>query len=376
MKIGIDATPANRDKKTGTEWYTYHLIEAMKQLPLNGDEVFLYSQFGLQGNLAELPEGWHEKHLQWPVRRGWIPLRLSLEMLINPPDVLFVPANVLPMVSPRCTVTTVHDVGFRDMPGLYEDWLRKRLESSTKRAVAKAAKIVSVTQFTKERLVAEFGAKVDKIDVVHSAFDDVSFRPLDETVVDQVRDKYGLGKNLFLYIGRLEEKKNVAVLIKAFDRFKANDNDFQLVLAGSAGYGYEKIKSLIDSSKYCNSIKELGWVEQGDLPALMNAATAFVFPSNYEGFGIPILEAMASGTAVIASDIPPLREVGGQAAVFVDPANGVRWADAMNFIVKDFEQRKDLIEKGIVRSVGFRWQQTAKQTLEILRSCGKSVSTD
>jgi len=369
---GIDALSANKEKRTGVENYSRSLIEAMKTHALKeGERVVLYSNTKLDQTLGTFPQGWNSAVLNWPPGRGWMSLRVSWEMLRRPPTVLFVPGQALPILCPRATVTTIHDLAFARHPELYESATRKRLKRVTKRAVKKATQIIVPTQATKQDLVELYRVDAARIVVVPEAADTNRFRRYTQEEARPVLQKHRLGTNFFLVVGRLEKKKNVTNLIRAFELFKARrglGDPFELVFVGEPGYGYNEMKKYFDLSPHKAQIRQLGYLPDEEVAPLMSQAIAYLFPSWYEGFGIPNLEAMAAGTCLISSDIPAYREVVGDAGLLVPPGEPEAWAHALERIVKDGTLRTELIAKGAERVKQFSWQKTAEQTWEVLRA--------
>ena len=368
----IDASSANKEKRTGVENYCRALIEHMKTHQLGEDEsVVLYSNTKLDQVLGTLPQGWSSAVLGWAARYGWMKIRMSWEMLRRKPSALFIPGQALPIVCPQVTVTTVHDLAFVRRPDLYEPATRKRLKRVTKQAVQKSTKILVPSQATKQDLIELYRVAEDRIVVTPLSADTDLFRPYTQEEARLVLQKYRLGTNFFLAVGRLEKKKNVINLIRAFELFKSRrgvGDPFELVFVGEPGYGYGEMKKYFDLSPNKEQIRQLGYVPNEEVAPLMSQATAYLFPSWYEGFGIPNLEAMAAGTALITSDIPVHREVVGDAGLLVPPAEPEAWAHAMESIVKDGTLRTELIAKGTQRVKQFSWEKTAQQTWEVLKS--------
>ncbi|MBI4256979.1 glycosyltransferase family 4 protein [Candidatus Uhrbacteria bacterium] len=369
---GIDASSANKEKRTGVENYSRSLIETMKTHQLEGGEsVVLYSNTKLDQALGTLPQGWSSVILNWPLGSGWMSLRVSWEMLRRKPNVLFVPGQALPIVCPRAVVTTVHDLAFLRRPDLYEPATRKRLKRATKRAVKKAARIIVPTQATKQDLVELFHVDAARIVVIAEATDTNLYRRYTQEEARSTLQKHRLGTNFFLVVGRLEKKKNITNLIRAFELFKNRrglGDPFELVFVGDPGYGYDEMKKYFDLSPHKAQIRQLGYIPDEEVAQLMSQAIAYLFPSWYEGFGIPNLEAMAAGTCLISSDIPAHREVVGDAGLLVPPEEPEAWAHALERIVKDGTLRTELVAKGTQRVKQFFWQKTAEQTWEVLRS--------
>lgn len=371
MLIGIDASRANKPQKTGVEWYSFHLIQALKKLTLkDGNSWILYTREPLAGPLAELPENWYEVRAKWPPRRLWTQVRMSWEMWRRPVDVLFTPGHVLPPVRPEKSVVTIHDVGFRRLPKLYKQADKSYHEHSTKRIAKSDARIITVSEFSGRELIDLYKIDAKRIAITYPGVDHDAYKPLDiGSVIERLR-RLQIPRPYFLYVGRLEAKKNVVNLVKAFNEFvmhRGVGDPTRLVLAGLPGFGYEEIKKAIVASPFKAQIHELGYAKEEDMPYLLNGAEALVHASWYEGFGIPPVQAMAVGCAVIVSDAASLPEVIGLGnALFVPPAEPSAIARAMERIVSEPGLKEELRRKGIERAAKYTWQVTAEATLPVL----------
>jgi len=404
--IGIDASRANKIKKTGTEWYSYHLIQELKKITSQyGDAGFvLYSAEPLRGDLGILPPNWESRVLAWPPKRFWTQIRLSWEMWRHPPDILFVPAHTIPVIHPKKVVTTVHDLGFINFPKAY-GWLEKVYHKfALNFAVKKATKIITVSEFTKKELVKHTKIIPEKVAVIYNSHDSERYKIIsDKSAIEKVLEKYirdfplckrGIKGDFFkqtnpsltlplqkgegcrisasylLYIGRLEAKKNTPGLFQAFSILKNKHEslrDLKLVLVGSRGFGYEEVEKEIEGRGLQREIILPGWVDEEDLPFLLSGAELFVFPSFYEGFGIPILEAMALGTPVLASDIPVLREISGEAVNFFNPNSPEEMAEGIYKILSDDKLKNYMREMGLMQAQKFSWEKCARETMEALK---------
>ena len=420
MLIGIDASRANRLHKSGTEWYSYYLIRALVQIDSKNTYI-LYTDAPLTEGLADLTTNSQHKTfvtsvrengmqpvrsphnnvkakvLRWPWKFFWTQGRLSLEMIFHRPDILFVPAHALPIFHPKKSVVTIHDIGFRNNASLYEhnqigaDSRRRRsfinfcirlitfgkygatsfdyLEWSTKFALHQAATIIAISQFTKSELLSAYKPKPEKISVVYNGYSEDLYHPLpDDRTSDEVLQRYGISRPYFFYVGRLEKKKNTATLIEAFALLKSKQGEnfkHKLCLVGDASYGFDEIKYTIHEYGLVNDVIVTGWIAEKDLPYIFARAEAFVFPSNYEGFGIPLLQAMATGTPIAASNIASIPEIVQEAAILFDPKDSQDIAEALARVLFDETLRKNLIERGNQRVKQFSWQNTARETLEI-----------
>jgi glycosyltransferase involved in cell wall biosynthesis len=371
----IDASSANKELRTGVENYAHAIINKMKNHALKeGERVVLYSYKPLRESLSKLPEGWESRVLAWPPRRGWMRLRVAWELFRTKPDVFFVPSQGFPMRLPGVKtkfVSTIHDVAFKRRPDLYEPKVRKRLSRVTRRVIKSADILFVPSEATKNDLLELYRVPADRIVVTLLAPNTELFRDYSESEEAPILRKHRLGTKIFFVVGRLEKKKNITTLIRGFELFKKRrgmGDPYELVFAGKPGYGYAEIKKYLDHSKYKDQIRVLGYVEDLDVAPLMSAATAYVFPSWYEGFGIPNLEAMASGTALITSDIPVHREVVGDAGLFVLPGEPEGWEKALDRIVREDGLVESLVEKGFERVKHFSWEETALNTWNTLRT--------
>lgn len=367
LVIGIDASRANAENRTGTEWYAHHIIQELKSLIPDGFEVRLYSREPLRDGLEALPRSWRSIVLKWGFR-FWTQLRLSWEMLRDPPDLLFVPAHVLPLMLPRRTVITLHDVAFVRYPEAYS--LQGRLYHiwSTRRAVKRADRILTVSEFSKREISEVFKAEPSSVSVTHLCYDRSVFRPADDDELTVVRGKYETVWPYFIYVGRLERKKNLAGILRAFREFKSMREEYgkhRMLLVGKHGRWYEE--EMRDSGEAgAKDVVELGYVPPEDMAALISDAEAFVFPTWYEGFGIPVLEAFACGTPVIASDNASVPEVAGDAALYADPSKPAEIARAMHRLVADVALREVMVERGLRRAGEFSWRRTAEETWRVI----------
>lgn len=360
MLIGIEASRANRLKKTGVEWYAYHVIQEMKRLPEAARHSwFLYSNDPLAKGLEKGPNNWHERRLAWPPKYLWTQARLSFEMMTRPPEALFVPAHVLPRFTPRRSVVTIHDVGFHRHPELYPRRQVDYHEWATKDIVKHAAKIITVSEFSKREIIEFYGADEGKIHVTHLGLDHERYQPGEKNTE----------RPYALFVGRLESKKNVANLVRGFTAWKEESgHPLELILAGIPGAGYEEIRKAIDESSARDFIHELGYVNERHKIKLLQAASVYVQPSYYEGFGLPPLEAMACGVPVIASLGNSMLEVlGEENALFFAPEDLDALGSGLGLAL-DEKTGGDLIRKGLRRARDFTWKRTAEQTLKILTS--------
>lgn len=400
MIIGIDASRANRKLKTGTEWYSFFLIKNLAIIDKT-NKYWLYLNTPPSPELVAAVKdnpNFVFKYLKWPFNAFWTLGRLSLEMIFCRPDVLFVPAHTLPLFSPLKSINTIHDVAFIREQNLYfsekvktKSALARHLinflvklftlgkyssESvdylywSTAFALKHAKKIITVSEFTKNEILNLYPeTKLDKITVVHNGYNQELFYPInDEQKINEVLNKYGITKPFFLYVGRLEKKKNTPALIEALSIVRENNPEIKekLVLIGNASFGFDEVKYTITGFNLNQEVCIPGWVEEKDLPYIYNAASAFIFPSKHEGFGIPVLESLACGLPTVVSNLDVLREIAGDSVLYFDQEDKQSIAAAMTKVVKDEKLRAELREKGLQRVQNFSWHKCAAETLQVI----------
>lgn len=376
MLYGIDVNCLTLPNKTGVERYVDCLVRAMMAVPLRqGDTVRLYvakmPQAEGMSPFPALPAGWEWRVLPFALPKGWTHLRLSWELFCNPPDVFFNPSHEIPAFVSKKTrvVSTVHDLAFLRVPMAYSPKGQRRQMIAITRAVKRAAMLLAISETTKNDLVNLAHADPAKIVVTPLAVQATDFVVTPEQR-GEVLQRYRLSQGKYLlYVGRLETKKNIVTLLRAFAELKKDlgvGHPLELVLAGKWGYGEEVIRQTLAVSN--NGVRVLGFTPQEDIAALYSGALAFCFPSLYEGFGMPVLEAAAAGVPVIAADIPALREVMADAAMFAPPLEGAAWTAAMRRMVFESELRDVCIAKGRERVAAYSWEVAAGATWNALRS--------
>jgi glycosyltransferase involved in cell wall biosynthesis len=374
MLIGIEASHANKTPRTGVEWYGYHLIQELKKIIPASVRVILYSDKSLRDGLENLPPNWQVKILRWPARKGWSQARLAAELWLHPPDVFFAPGQLVPCHCPANTVATIHDSAFMADKKSYWWASRWYLQLMNRLILRLAKKVLVSADFDKYELLKFYQIQNadEKIKVIPLAYDTEKY-PVSASpdVFERIFKKYQLSGSYILSVARLEEKKNTKRLVAAFNIIKSNNQitrDLKLVLVGKPGVGYDEVKVAIDQSPYRSDIITLGYTEAGDLAVLMARARVFAFVSLYEGFGIPVLEAMASGVPVVAANNTALPEVGGVAGLYVDPYNVDAIAQAITRLITDTTEHSRQVKLGLERASEFSWAKTAARTWQELNS--------
>lgn len=371
LKIGLEASRANKKFKTGTEWYAWHLLQGFKKISDiersrnldHKNQFIVYYNQDLAGALNDAPANFYFKKLNWPFKKLWTHIRLGLQLLIDPVDKFFA-SNSVPFFTRGEVIATIHDLGFYKNPGLYHPIERIYHKLSHKLAAFKATKVITASEDTKKDVLKYLRFK-GEIRVIYHGKDDEVYREYSDHDKQSYRDVHDMPDKYLLYIGRLEEKKNVKNLIKAY---KKSSRKWPLILAGRPGnYGYEEIEALASDSELKDDIIFLGYVSQNNYPKLLASASAFVFPTKFEGFGLPVVEAMACGVPVVCSNLDVLQEVAQDSALFFDPDNIEDMKEKLNKVFTDDSMREDLIAKGFKRAEFFSWEKCARQTLDFIK---------
>jgi len=362
MKVGIISAAANQQSSVGISNYTYNLIKELNKL--NTDEGFLFlinhqSDTFFTNNKIIINN-------IFPVLKtyAWYPY-LIRKLRNRELDLIHNPAQVPTFFKLKQKyVITIHDLtpfitsseAKFGRPLIYKLLLPRTLKT--------ADKIIADSNSTKNDLINYFNIPEEKIRVILLAADE-KFRPLSNKEIKEAKQKYSLNFPFILYVGTLEPRKNIPTLIKAFYKLKKKDIINKLVITGKKGWKYKEIFETIDKLNLQNDVVFTGYVSDEDLPALYNAADLFVYPSIYEGFGLPPLEAMACGTPVITSNTSSLPEVVRDAGIMVDPSDVNGLADAMHEVLTNESLRANMVKKGLEREEMFSWEKCARETLEV-----------
>lgn len=307
-----------------------------------------------------------------PFPKAWMQTRFAFEMFRERPDKLFLPIQAAPFFLPRSieVTATIHDLAFKRYPETFPPYLRLKLNVLLDAVVRRADKLIAVSASTKRDLLEYFPhLSEDKIKVIHHGFDAdffgtrISSEELNVELMKRVKLKAG---SYLLYVGALQPRKNLVRLIRAFEIAKRHHSEMRLVLAGEPAWLSESIIEAREQSPFKNDIILTGRVSFEELRALYQGARLFVFPSLYEGFGIPVLEAFASGLPVLTADNSSLREVGGDAALYCDAGSEPDIAEKLEQLWQDAALRETLIEKGRERLQQFSWDKCAQATIEYI----------
>lgn len=366
MRIGVDIS-AIQTTKSGVDWYTHRVIEEMMNLLESDEQLYLFSNrdtgfenyAASRSNVTVVRRGFS---YQEPWRQFMLPLLLRQHQI----DVCFFTNFVLSIAASCPMVLTIHDLSVWLYPRTHSlrnvIWARTLVPISTRRS----RNIIADSNSTKLDIVRLLKARSSKVTVIHLGAPDEcnpELQPEDEEAIQH----YGIIKPYILYVGTLEPRKNLNTLIKSFDKVAKTRPDLHLVLAGRRGWMAQAIFDELERRDLLGRVRITGYVREEYLSALYRQAAVFVYPSLYEGFGLPPLEAMSSGTPVIVSRSSSLPEVVGDAGLYVNPLDADDMARAMEAVVSNPELANSLRKKGLERAKQFSWKKTAERTLDILR---------
>lgn len=365
MRVGIDARLYLADR-TGIGSYTAHLLQAFARIA-GDDEFVLFTDAAVacpEKNFRNVPVA-VRKRILWTL--FFLPLRLRREKL----DLFHGTANFeLPPAAPCPLVATVHDLIPLYFPELVSRKFYLLFRALIGSTIRRSARVITDSEFSRADILRRFDVPAAKVVTIPLA-PHPRFAPDDDGSGAAVRRKYGLQKRYFLFVGVFEPRKNIPFLVDSFESFRtasADGRDMQLVLAGGAGFRGKEIADDIRRRNLEPAVRLLGYVPDDDLPALYREAELCIVPSRYEGFGLPVLEAMACGTAVLAADSSSLPEIVGDAGELFTLGSGDVLVERL---VALSASREDLLERGrqaISWARRFTWEETARKTLDVYRA--------
>lgn len=369
MKIGIDGRAAKWYRGTGIGTYTHELILGLNNVDSSNDyTIFLpncSSLMNMNSNFkthlitsAVSDNFWDEVH---------VPNVLDNENM----DLYHVPQNgvgLCPNINCK-KVITLHDIIPLRMPKTVSDKYLNIFNNELPNIIESSEGIITVSEFSKKDISKEFNYPEDKIYVTHLAAEDI-YRPLNKlSCKDYIKNKYKICDDFILYVGGFSPRKNILGLIEAFSLINPSKRKrTKLVITGTKGISYDIYKSRAEVLSVLEDVIFTGFIPLEDLPLFYNGASVLVYPSFYEGFGLPPLEAMACGTPVISSNVTSLPEVCLDSALLIDPYNVYDLSESIERIINDEELSKKMIKKGIQRSLNFSWDRTSKNTLKAYMS--------
>ena len=365
MRIGIDAT-ALPAELYGAGNYIVNLIQALARVDSANDLVVFTKPF--HAPLFQSLERVRVEHITLPMRT----LRIAWEQMLLPQlirqhklDVFHSPHYTMPFAAPCATIVTFHDMTFFLYPQAHLLYKRSFFRMIIPISARRARAVIAISESTRQDILRWTKISPTKVFGVPYGIGS-NFRPeKNPAVLDALRRKYNLPTEFLLYVGNLEPRKNLPTLLQAFARLVKQGLPHDLVLAGSRGWKDNQVFATCKELGLSQRVCFIGFVPQSELPALYSACSAFVYPSIYEGFGLPVLEAMACGALVVTSNVSSMPEVAGDAGILIDPHNVDNLMKALHQVLTDKELRATLPSKAIARASLFSWERAAKETLAV-----------
>lgn len=358
MIVAIDGYEANDTHRVGIGRYAYEIIKGIYDLsPKASFHIYLPDS-----PLPDMPKetDWWQYRVLSP-KRLWTLFRLPLALLLDQPraDVIFSPTHYIPRFTNIPRVMSIMDLSYMTYPELFRAKDLHQLIHWTKYSATHAAKILTISQFSRDAIIKEYGRKQEDVIVMYPGL------TMKSEVIRHKSREFG---KYILSVGTLQPRKNYVRLVEAFSNVKKMHPELELVIVGKQGWLYEEILASPSTFGVKDSVKFLDFVKDEELPALYGDAVCFALPSLYEGFGLPVLEALAAGTIVVTSKVSSLPEVAGEAGIYVDPLNVESITKGLLQAVgeKGTDKGKDRIAAGIKQAKQFSWEKAARQTLEVL----------
>lgn len=366
MIIGIDASRTAVGLRTGTEAYATFLIRTLISQAAEKDHTIrLYFNQPPAPDL--FPRTEYVDEVIIPFRRLWTHIRLARELRKNPPDIFFTPAHVIPLTYHGRAAATIHDLGYHAFPEAHPKSQLAYLKWSTQHNGRRATVIFADSEATRDDLMTYYQVPAAKVAVVYPSIDP-DMRPVnDEAMLTAVQQKYGVSRPYLLTISTMQPRKNWGRLVQAYAQ---SGLPHQLVLAGKKGWLSQSIQDEIADlpAPISANVKLPGYIADADKAALISGATAVLYPSLYEGFGFPILEAQVCGVPVLTASTSSCPEVAGDGALLVDPLDAAAIARGLKRLVEDEALRHELVSKGYENSRRFSWRAAAAQVLDLLET--------
>jgi glycosyltransferase involved in cell wall biosynthesis len=370
MIIGIDGNEANTIKRVGIGEYANELIQQFSQFRIRNLEFRIYLKEKPLSDLPKEREGWKYRILK--PGKLWTQWRLPLDLYFDrkKPDVFFTPSHYSPRFCPVPTAISVMDLSYIHFPKLFNSSDLYQLKNWTAYSVRNSKKILTISKSSKNDIISEYNAAKEKVIVTYPGVKNVLTLNPRVYGMNQIKTKYNISENFILFVGTLQPRKNIVRLIEAVSML--DNKNIELVVVGKKGWLYEDI---LEAPKKLNIEKRVRFLENvndEDLMDLYSHARCFVLPSLYEGFGLPVVEAMKAGCPVITSNVSSLPEAGGNACLYVDPEDASDISAKISELIGNEKLRRELIEKGHKQALKFSWEKTAEETLKVLTDLGGS----
>lgn len=372
MIIGIDGNEANISEKVGIGEYAYELLTQFhKSHPPAGGSNLKFQIYLKERPRNDMPTP--TPNFSYKIvrpRKLWTRIGLPVKLFTenSRPDIFFTPTHYGPRFSPVPTAISIMDLSYIHFPQLFKKNDLYQLKNWTKLSAKKAKKIFTISEFSKNDIIKTYGVSKENVVVTYPGIKQDLGLKIKDLSMEDLYKKFGIKGEYILFVGTLQPRKNIVKLIEAFAKLK--EDKLELVIVGKRGWLYEDILSAPQKFDVSERVKFLDFVSDDDLANLYKNALCFVLPSLYEGFGLPVLEAMKNGCPVLISNVSSLPEAGGDAAIYFDPRNADEISKAIKRVIEDKNLRDEMVKKGYAQVKKFSWEKTARQTLKVLEELG------
>ncbi|MBO4752058.1 MAG: glycosyltransferase family 4 protein [Bacteroidales bacterium] len=376
MRIGVNTRLLLDGKMDGIGWFAFHTLRRMVAAHPEHEFFFFFDRkpspkFIFADNVKPVVVNPPARHpVLW-----WLFFECGIARAIKKHriDLFLSPDGYIPLHAAIPVVDVIHDINFAHFPNNLKPSHQRYMSHYFPLFADKASQVVTVSEFSKADIAKTYTISPDKISVVYNGAGD-AYRPLSPDEQLSVRQQYCGGSPYFIFVSTILRRKNLANLLKAFDLFKSSDSQgHKLLVVGARVWWQDELKEAFDSMKHQSDVQFLGHTSADELSRLLAASTALVYPSFFEGFGIPIVEAFCAETAVITSNVTSMPEVAGDAALLIDPHNVNAIADAMHQLADDTQLRQQLIERGRARRSLFTWDDAATKLWDIMMQTYKDA---
>jgi glycosyltransferase involved in cell wall biosynthesis len=372
MVIGIDGNEANIENKVGIGEYAYELLCQFYKIASSRKDLRfrIYLKNDPRMEMPVPTENW-QYQIVGP-KKFWTQIGLPLKLFLESrkPNVFFSPSHYAPRFSSIPTAISIMDLSYIHFPELFTKHDLYQLVNWTKYSAKNAKNIFTISNFSRDDIIKTYKKRPENVKTTYLGIKPVLSGNYKILNMEELNKKFGISAPYILFVGTLQPRKNIVKLIEAFSFLK--EKDIQLVIVGKKGWLFEEIFQAPEKYGVLDRIKFLDFVGDEDLPSLYKNAFCFVLPSLYEGFGLPVLEAMKFGCPTVISDTSSLPEVGGDAALYFDPQSADDIAEKLGKVIADEKLREEMIKKGYNQVKKFSWEKTAKETLKVLEDLGNA----
>ncbi|MGY8954152.1 MAG: glycosyltransferase family 4 protein [Flavobacteriales bacterium] len=372
MKIAVNTRLLLKNKLEGIGWFSYETLSRITKNHPNDEFIFIFDRpwhndFIFSDNITPVQIGPPSRHpFLW---YAWFQISIPKILNQHKPDVFLSPDGYLSTNTNVPSLPVIHDINFEHYPKDLPFWYSKYYRHYFPKFAKKSTRIATVSQFSKNDIAKKYKVDPNKIDVVYNGVSD-RFKPLDKKEINETQKDLANGNPYFVFVGAIHPRKNIAKILEAFEDFKSTGNyNHKLLLVGKKKWWTSEMEETFQTMKYKGDVIFKDNMNAQQVAQAIGAADALLYVSTFEGFGIPILEAMNCGVPVITSDVSSMPEVAGNAALLCSPFKSDSISEQMKRLVHEPNLSNSLIEKGLLRAKGFSWDKTSELLWKSLEGC-------